>query len=260
MVALNTAYAPSETRTQPKNRVGNFFGGVAGRAGENRPATRKGIGENGPTLTIIASGRPFWPSRDPIEEAGGLNLYGMVGNDSVNQADYLGQSPTFTANESTAPGHQVTLIDGTKIWATGNTKIKKWLFQLELKDCSGGKGKEIKIKTFDVIVDYWYDPKDPTAKSHEKTHVSHSRNAFNAIKNSVAAFDGKCFKCPLKLQCAIDLINKQFDAHVKYRDYVDAKFDCDTYGGLCGYAQTFSTEYNQLAKEANQQLNKCKGL
>ena len=34
------------------------------------------------------SGR--WPSRDPIEEDGGLNLYSMVGNDTVNSWDYLG--------------------------------------------------------------------------------------------------------------------------------------------------------------------------
>jgi RHS repeat-associated protein len=32
-----------------------------------------------------------WPSRDPIEERGGINLYGMVGNDAVNQVDVLGQ-------------------------------------------------------------------------------------------------------------------------------------------------------------------------
>jgi len=31
-----------------------------------------------------------WISRDPIEEAGGLNLYGMVGNDPVNSVDLLG--------------------------------------------------------------------------------------------------------------------------------------------------------------------------
>jgi RHS repeat-associated protein len=31
-----------------------------------------------------------WPSRDPIGEEGGLNLYGMVGNDPVNFFDYLG--------------------------------------------------------------------------------------------------------------------------------------------------------------------------
>ena len=31
-----------------------------------------------------------WPSRDPIEERGGINLYGMLANDSVNFWDYLG--------------------------------------------------------------------------------------------------------------------------------------------------------------------------
>ncbi|MEP2776150.1 MAG: RHS repeat-associated core domain-containing protein [Luteolibacter sp.] len=36
-----------------------------------------------------ATGR--WPSRDPIEEQGGINLYGFVGNDGVNWWDYLGK-------------------------------------------------------------------------------------------------------------------------------------------------------------------------
>ena len=31
-----------------------------------------------------------WLNRDPIKEIGGINLYGMVGNDSVNQWDYQG--------------------------------------------------------------------------------------------------------------------------------------------------------------------------
>jgi hypothetical protein len=31
-----------------------------------------------------------WPSRDPIEEDGGINLYGFVGNDGVNDWDMLG--------------------------------------------------------------------------------------------------------------------------------------------------------------------------
>gem|GEM_PF-4733125 len=30
-----------------------------------------------------------WINRDPIQEAGGLNLYAMVGNDPVNSADFL---------------------------------------------------------------------------------------------------------------------------------------------------------------------------
>lgn len=35
-----------------------------------------------------------WPSRDPIWENGGLNIYGMLGNDSVNVWDLLGLKPT----------------------------------------------------------------------------------------------------------------------------------------------------------------------
>ncbi len=31
-----------------------------------------------------------WPSRDPIEEDGGMNLYGFVGNDGINYYDYKG--------------------------------------------------------------------------------------------------------------------------------------------------------------------------
>ena len=32
-----------------------------------------------------------WPSRDPIAEDGGLNLYSFVGNDGANNWDYLGE-------------------------------------------------------------------------------------------------------------------------------------------------------------------------
>ncbi len=32
----------------------------------------------------------LWPSRDPIEEEGGINLYGFVRNNGVNWIDYLG--------------------------------------------------------------------------------------------------------------------------------------------------------------------------
>jgi RHS repeat-associated protein len=34
-----------------------------------------------------------WVNRDPIEERGGVNLYGMVGNDAVNRWDVLGLEP-----------------------------------------------------------------------------------------------------------------------------------------------------------------------
>jgi len=38
-------------------------------------------------------GHGRWLNRDPIAEAGGLNLYGFVGNDPVNAVDVLGMDP-----------------------------------------------------------------------------------------------------------------------------------------------------------------------
>lgn len=38
-----------------------------------------------------------WLSRDPIGERGGINLYGMVGNDAVNRWDLLGLNPDTVA-------------------------------------------------------------------------------------------------------------------------------------------------------------------
>ena len=42
-----------------------------------------------------------WLSRDPIGEEGGLNLYGFVGNDSVNNVDYLGWEIATYTHEGT---------------------------------------------------------------------------------------------------------------------------------------------------------------
>jgi len=55
-----------------------------------------------------ATGR--WPSRDPIEERGGVNLYGFVGNEGVNWVDYLGleiplpQGMTRSGGNTLPPG------------------------------------------------------------------------------------------------------------------------------------------------------------
>jgi hypothetical protein len=39
---------------------------------------------------VLCDGLTDWPSRDPIEERGGLNLYGFVDNDSIRRFDLLG--------------------------------------------------------------------------------------------------------------------------------------------------------------------------
>ncbi len=69
--------------------------------GRNRPKTPKSRGLR-PRVTDYGyrwydplNGR--WPSRDPIGEEGGVNLYGFVGNDGVNKWDFLGH---YTLSEA----------------------------------------------------------------------------------------------------------------------------------------------------------------
>ena len=83
--------APSASNLTAKNRVWGFFE----NSNRTRPANRRKPSElrrkNRSTPTKTASGIPYWPSRDPIEEEGGVNLYGFVGNDPILNVDVLGQ-------------------------------------------------------------------------------------------------------------------------------------------------------------------------
>ena len=77
MVVLNENFAPSKTDTQPKNRVGNFFGRGAKSSRVNRLSGQNPRRENGCGYDETASGMFFygfryydpvtgrWPSRDP---------------------------------------------------------------------------------------------------------------------------------------------------------------------------------------------------
>jgi len=44
-----------------------------------------------------------WPSRDPIAERGGVNLYGYVGNDPVNGVDALGLEVAYANHQVQSP-------------------------------------------------------------------------------------------------------------------------------------------------------------
>ena len=90
MAYFSTASASERRNLTGKNRVWDFFR----LSNETHPANRRQPLQPrrkiGPTAMKTASGIPCWPSRDPIGEKGGLNLYGFVGNDGVGRWDLLG--------------------------------------------------------------------------------------------------------------------------------------------------------------------------
>ena len=62
-----------------------------------------------------------WKSQDPIEEEGGLNLYGFANNDSLNRIDKYGLDPGDTINVERC---QVYIYYGH----LSKTKLLKWVF------------------------------------------------------------------------------------------------------------------------------------
>ena len=102
MVALNENFAPAKTRRRSKNRVGDFFSGTPDCVGSDRSVTRNRIGEKRPYGYDFASGVTVygfryydpvtgrWPSRDPVAEQGGHNLYAFVANAPLGYFDPLG--------------------------------------------------------------------------------------------------------------------------------------------------------------------------
>ena len=82
--------AMARTVSSGKTASGNFSATSSHHARPETPQVLDRVPETTPRDYETASGRPKWLSRDPIEEQGGLNLYGMVGNDGVNGSDKLG--------------------------------------------------------------------------------------------------------------------------------------------------------------------------
>jgi len=90
MAYFSTATAPERRDFTGKSRAWDFFRfpNETHPANRHQPAQPRRIIR--PTPTKTASGIPYWPSRDPIGEEGGMNLYGFVGNNSCNNIDIFG--------------------------------------------------------------------------------------------------------------------------------------------------------------------------
>ena len=92
-----TARASGKTAMRPKYRVRGFSRNDRDLPLESRRRCPELRRKSRPTPTIFTPGIPQWPSRDPIGEDGGMNLYGFVRNDSENWVDFLGYGVTDAA-------------------------------------------------------------------------------------------------------------------------------------------------------------------
>ncbi|WOO42584.1 RHS repeat-associated core domain-containing protein [Rubellicoccus peritrichatus] len=143
------------------------------------------------------SGR--WLSRDPIEENGGLNLYGFVGNDGTNNVDILGLSITINIGYDS---------EGTKV----RSRLERMTVALDevLRKCKENFGLDVEYDINEVgtdivktpllrgfgrvgnrINDYGYDFVGQFKNRYNMTDSEYSRSRYNeAITIIQRAGDG----------------------------------------------------------------------
>jgi RHS repeat-associated protein len=122
---------PEKPAPLPKNRVGVFSASARFRAGRSASQVIEHQHGKPPTLTDTASGVRYygyrflspelgWISRDPIEEDGGLNVYGFARNIPISHVDYLGQydpdDPATGTTFPSQPGPDGTIHYTTPPW------------------------------------------------------------------------------------------------------------------------------------------------
>jgi len=81
---------PATADPPSKNRVVGSRLLAANRVEQSTPQVVETVSETSLTVTVTASGISCWPSRDPIEEEGGVNIYAFVGSSTPNRVDRLG--------------------------------------------------------------------------------------------------------------------------------------------------------------------------
>ena len=76
------------------------------------------------------SGIPYWPSRDPIGERGGLNLYGFVGNGGSNAVDVLGLATSIVGGHPSTTGDTPLTTDGEYISCCDRKEVNKKIAEM----------------------------------------------------------------------------------------------------------------------------------
>ena len=129
---------------------GNTLEASGARAAENpyRFSTKELHGASGLYdfgFRFYSPGLGRWINRDPIEEAGGVNLYEMVGNDPVNSVDAYGLYATVKVE-----GNNVKIYIPMQFHGSGATSAKISMIKRGIESTWTGTFGKYKVQTFVV--------------------------------------------------------------------------------------------------------------
>lgn len=220
-------FAPSPART-------------AGPARPPNPRLRhpKGMAYYGYRYYDPVTGR--WPSRDPIEERGGVNLYGFVGNDGVNGVDVLGLVPTTVFGHVSDPNEvPLDLHPRDEEFSQWNQEQKStitpasavyWWAILNVETQPTNKcclWAAILLPNFTIVVAHgaldengnWIDPKGNAHSfegilAHEQAHVIAYQARVRAVADDLRK-EMTCYNTPEDAELARKILQEIYQQRLK---------------------------------------------
>ena len=137
-----------------------------------------------------------WPSRDPIRERGGINLYGFVGNDAVNRKDRFGLE-FGDYKKSDAPDYDPTRTRSVYKWQwTHNIRVddkNSCVVRVDGKNTASiiltGANREDHLANHSRL-----DQFGNNSEAHEREHERITETYWNVMRKDLNREDGSKHK------------------------------------------------------------------
>ncbi|YCM45274.1 RHS repeat-associated core domain-containing protein [Verrucomicrobiaceae bacterium 227] len=230
-----------ESHPTAKNRVRGFFGEQPNLRREKSAATKQPRQGNPSTTTKLASGVRYygyryylpelgkWPSRDPIGERGGINLYGMVRNRITSQVDSLGRVPVDVNYTPPCP-HCLVPVEANALQVSHTDypdNKKKCSCECVCPDRDSGQWFIRCTVSFEAII--YLSSQEigingatwSTIYGHEQQHIVSRTGLVQTVVDEISAKNGGPFDSSSK--CDNSRREWQFDLCNKFRDQLDPK-------------------------------------
>ncbi|RFC52932.1 MAG: putative conserved protein RhaS [Verrucomicrobia bacterium] len=127
-----------------------------------------------------------WLNRDPIGEAGGVNLYGMVGNDAVNDFDIDGLSPRTGRPPRGGPVANAQALEAANIGqAITRSYLEKVIdvFRRDTNSCCPKTQRDQMIREMKRIIGPTIGP--PATASSVREHTQWMRTEFAKVQSQM---------------------------------------------------------------------------
>jgi RHS repeat-associated protein len=136
-----------------------------------------------------------WPSRDPIWERGGLNLYGFIGNNSIGKLDVVGLidflnpwPPSAHGNCGQKDADVQALIDSLKaLEAVKGKKDGKSCYKIKIYRNVTDRNESLRgiNGSCDIVYQVAHGGIDPQNAEERRSYPSQFRSSPTDVKNSI---------------------------------------------------------------------------